>query len=256
MGREITISLPPQRIISVVPSQTELLYDLGLDQEVIAITKFCIHPERWRSTKPRIGGTKMLHIATIESMAPDLILANKEENNQEQIETLADRWPVWLSDILTFGDAVDMIHRIGAITHRVDRANELIETIEHHFSILQSSPKKQRTCAYLIWWNPMMTINHQTFIHDMLDRCGLINVFADINHSRYPIISEAALQAANPEVILLSSEPFPFSEKYIALIQKIVPKAKILLVDGELFSWYGSRLIHSPHYFQSLINQL
>lgn len=240
--------------MSIVPSQTELLYDLGLESEVVGITKFCIHPDKWFREKTRIGGTKSLDLAKIKALNPDLIIANKEENEHSQIEELAKHFPVWISDIKTLQDALQMIAQIGEITDRKEKALCIAQQIQSSFAVLQLTPhQRPKRCAYFIWWNPVMSINSHTFIHDMIARCGWQNVFEQRQDSRYPEITDDELVAANPEIILLSSEPFPFAEKHMTHFQKLLPEAKVLLVDGEMFSWYGSRLLHSTAYLQSLI---
>lgn len=241
---------PPARIVSVVPSQTELLADLGLSDQIVGITKFCVHPESLFRSKTRIGGTKTLHLEKILSLQPDLVLANKEENTREQIEFLASRVPVWVSDIQTFDDALHMIREVGRLTGKPDEAADLANRIRSAFEALEQEPKPEWHTAYLIWNEPLMAAANETFIHHMMDKAGFKNVFA--NRRRYPEISPAELAAADPDVLLLSSEPYPFSEKHIAYFKMLCPGARVLLADGELFSWYGSRLLLSPPYFRKL----
>jgi ABC-type Fe3+-hydroxamate transport system substrate-binding protein len=246
----------PERIISVVPSQTELLFDLGLDKEVIGITRFCIHPQKWFKEKPKIGGTKKLNIDKIISMCPDLIIANKEENTKEDIEILKQHFPVWISDIYSLEDALKMIAAIGELTEKKEKAAAIIQTIKTEFALLDNEFKNKKyiRTAYFIWYNPMMAAAKCTFIDDMLNKCKFENAFADKN--RYPKIAEHQLQEVNPELILLSSEPFPFKEKHIAYFKEICPNTIIKLVDGELFSWYGSRLMYSAKYFKQLREEI
>lgn len=254
LGRKIELPSSPKRIISLVPSQTELLYDLGLRDEVIGITKFCIHPSEWFKTKTRIGGTKKFNFEVIKRLQPDLLIGNKEENEKVQIEQLMREYPVWMSDIYTLKDALDMITRIGALVNRQQKSQILKLRIEAEFNnltLLQTTNSHLRTAAYFIWRDPWMVAGSNTFINDMLIRCGLQNVFADAN-GRYPEITSAQIKEANPKVILLSSEPYPFKEKHIQELQALCPDAKIMLADGELFSWYGSRLLHAPDYFRKL----
>ncbi|HLG33682.1 MAG TPA: helical backbone metal receptor [Bacteroidia bacterium] len=255
-GREIILKDYPSRIVSVVPSQTELLFDLGLGNEVAGVTKFCVHPAEARKTKAIVGGTKKLDIAKIRSINPDLILANKEENLRSEIETLAKEFPVWVSDVKTLDDVISMIHSVGELTNKVSEANVLCQKTTATFAQLSTFNFELRTkrSVYLIWHNPTMTIGSDTFIHHMLELCGLQNVFS--GRTRYPEISSQELAEANPELILLSSEPFPFREKHMAHYQSICPSAKIIPVDGQMFSWYGSRLQHAPEYFLQLINSL
>jgi len=129
MGRKVDAPVHPQRIISLVPSQTELLFDLGLGDRVVGITKFCVHPEVWFRTKPRVGGTKKVDLEKVRKLEPDLIIGNKEENERADIDALAAEFPVWMSDVRHLESALDMIHRIGMITGTVDQAGEITDPI-------------------------------------------------------------------------------------------------------------------------------
>lgn len=249
LGRELEISSPPQRIVSVVPSQTELLYDLGAD--VVGITKFCVHPEEWFRTKTRIGGTKQLHLDKIATLQPDLIIANKEENTKEQIEALAAQFPVWISDIHNLEEACEMITSIGHIVNKHHAANKMAATIKESFDLLKPLQPAIPT-AYFIWRDPWMVAGGDTFIHEMLRTIGLRNVFEDI--PRYPSVTLPQLAASGCRLVLLSSEPYPFKEQHIAEIQAYLPDAEVRLVDGEMFSWYGSRLLQAPAYFSKLLH--
>jgi len=248
-GRTVFLLSPPQRIISLVPSQTELLADLGLQDEVIGITKFCIHPDEWFRTKKRIGGTKLLNMELIHQLQPDLILANKEENVKEQVEELATYFPVWISDLHTLEGAYDMIREIGNITWKPAAAARIVAQIKGGFAALPV-PSRKPKAAYLIWKSPYMTVGNDTFIHSMLKMAGYENAFA--SSTRYPVITIKDLQASACEYLFLSSEPYPFGQKHIDELQPLLPGTKILLVDGEMFSWYGSRLMYAPEYFRSL----
>lgn len=257
VGHTIQLPVRPQRIISLVPSQTELLFDLGLNEEVVGITKFCVHPQQWYHHKTRVGGTKQLKTDIIHQLQPDLIIANKEENVKEQVEDLSRRYPVWISDINNPDDAYEMITQIGAMTGKERNALSLITRIKTKFSQLQTlvdaATSKPRT-AYLIWQHPYMTVGGDTFIHSMLGAAGFENVFAGRN--RYPEISVDGLKASGCQLLLLSSEPFPFKQKHIDELQPLLPDTKIVLVDGEMFSWYGSRLTEAPGYFIKLRQHL
>lgn len=248
IGHTITLEAPPRRIVSVVPSQTELLHDLGAD--VVGITKFCVHPATWFREKTRVGGTKQLDIEKIAALQPDLIIANKEENQKEQIEALARRFPVWTSDMQTLEASLEMITALGEVLDKSSAAADLAGRIAGGFaSLLPLQPAAP--AAYFIWRDPWMVAGGDTFINNMLQRCGLRNVFADEN--RYPAVSLSQLAASGVKLVLLSSEPYPFKTKHIAEIREYVPDAEVLLVDGEMFSWYGSRLLHAPAYFHSLL---
>jgi len=249
MGREVTFDFPPKRIISLVPSQTELLFDLGLDEELIGLTKFCIHPIEKFAGRTKVGGTKKLNIDLIKDLKPDLIIGNKEENTQSDIEELSEYFPVWMSDIFTLADAKITIAQIGELVNRAPEADYLNHLITAGFNDLQTLALQHhidKKVAYLIWRKPYMAAGKDTFIDDVLMLNGMTNV---ITESRYPEVNLAELQALNPDLILLSSEPYPFGLKHITEIQLAIPKAKIMLVDGEMFSWFGSRLVKAVQYF-------
>lgn len=250
LHRQITLDNPPRRIVSLVPSQTELLYSLGLEKEVVGITKFCVHPLTWFREKTRVGGTKNIHPDIIRQLSPDLIIANKEENLAADVELLMQDYPVWVSNIQTLEDACEMITGIGAVTDCADAATSLVSRINAGFSSLQ--PFTQAVpAAYFIWRDPWMVAGGDTFIHHMLQLCGFRNVFGEL--PRYPTITATQLATSGCRRVLLSSEPYPFKEKHIAELQAVLPEAHIQLVDGEMFSWYGSRLLEAPAYFQTLI---
>ena len=250
LGRNIDVPFPPQRIISVVPSQTELLHDLGLDDKVVGITKFCIHPKKWHDEKARIGGTKDLNFEKIKALNPDLIIANKEENDQNQIEKLSKDFPVWISDINDLSSAKEMIRVVSQMCSCSKTGNELTRSIENNFSELNLN---LGSSIYLIWNEPLMVAGSDTFISEMLKLAGFENT---INGSRYPMLLNSEIQQLNPEFILLSSEPFPFNSEHQRIFQSLFPESKVILVDGEMFSWYGSRLAKAPDYFKQLAKSL
>lgn len=253
MGRTVALSAwPPRRIVSLVPSQTELLADLGLEAEVVGITKFCVHPANWFQQKKRVGGTKTVSPDKVAALAPDLIIGNKEENEQTQIEALAARYPVWMSDIRNLKDALDMIGGVGELTGKPEAAKDLVHRIEQDFDALHmpAAGLNPLKIAYLIWRKPYMVAAGDTFIDEMLRVAGFHNVFGHLN--RYPEISLEELAARQPEAIFLSSEPFPFAEKHFGPVREVCPAARIMIVDGEMFSWYGSRLQYAPAYFRQL----
>lgn len=252
MGRRVAVPFPPQRIVSLVPSQTELLFDLGLGEKVVGVTKFCIHPTEARTKATVIGGTKNFDFDKIATLKPDLIIGNKEENYQDGIEQLAVKYPVWLSDISNLTEALDMIRRVGFIAGAKEKATALANEIAASFAALEApeAEKALVSVAYFIWRKPYMVATTGTFIDDMLRRTGCVNAFA--GQSRYPEVTAEQLAAAAPQRIFLSSEPYPFAAKHVAEFQQICPAAKIEIIDGELFSWYGSRLLKSAAYFSQL----
>lgn len=239
---------PAKRIVSLVPSQTELLHSFGLNTQTVGITRFCIHPASWHQSKTRVGGTKTVDIPKLMSLHPDLVIANKEENVRGQIELLGQVAPVWVTDVNNLDDAYKMILDVGVLTGRQHKASQLIAAIDSQFSQLEL--RRVVRAAYLIWKDPYMVAATNTFIHDMLHHAGFINVFADMQ--RYPAVTLAQLADAQPDVVLFSSEPYPFKEQHFPEIQAVLPDAQMMVVDGEMFSWYGSRLLHAPQYFEKL----
>ena len=231
-----------------MPSQTELLHYLGLEKETIGITKFCVHPDKWFRNKNRVGGTKNIDIQKIINLQPDLIIANKEENVKEQVEQVAAHFPVWVSDVNTPEDAYQMIADIGTLTGKTSKAAALVSAIKFEFDQL-SLPRLPLPACYLIWKDPYMTIGRDTFIHHMLEKAGYENVFAA--RLRYPQVSVNEIRESGCKVVLLSSEPYPFKQKHIDELQEQLPGVGIQLVDGEMFSWYGNRLLLAPSYFRA-----
>jgi len=248
LNRKVAYNFPPKKIISLVPSQTELLYDLGLANEIIGITRFCIHPKNRFKEKTKIGGTKNFDFDKIRALKPDLIIGNKEENYKEGIEELAKEFPVWISEIYTFEDNLKMISDIGNLCNKKQESDKICEDILKEFSKIKI-PTIKKTVAYIIWQNPIMSINNNTFINNILEKSGYENIFRS-KKERYPEISEEELKIVKPDFIFLSSEPYPFKERNRKEYQNKFPESKIILVDGEMFSWYGSRLRFLPKYIQ------
>jgi len=246
LKRTVFLPKPPERIISLVPSQTELLFDLGLGDRVVGLTKFCVHPAHLRKSKVVVGGTKNYRYELIDSLSPDLIIGNKEENDQAGIAQLAEKYPVWISDIYGLADAYQMILDLGQLCQVEIRAEALVQKIRNTFAV--TIPKKG-SCVYLIWNNPLMSAGQGTFINALLTEAGFDNQVSD---PRYPVLEEEELQRLAPDYLLLSSEPFPFQAQHIRYFQSLLPQSRILKVNGELFSWYGSRLLQSAAYFRQL----
>ena len=235
------------RIVSLVPSITESLFDFGLtEMEVVGRTKFCIHPKTLITKVPVIGGTKNLNLDKIKALKPDLIIANKEENEKLQIEELGKYFEIWLTDIENLQDNQNFLTELGTLLNKQGLALNFNEKINVIFdSSKELSPKK---VAYLIWKNPYMTVGSDTFIHEIIEKIGFTNLFKD--SKRYPEISVNQMKEA--EYVFLSSEPFPFQQKHIDELQKELPDSKIILVDGEAFSWYGTHLSRCGDYFKTL----
>lgn len=253
MGHQLTLPALPQRIISLVPSQTELLFYLGLADRVVGLTKFCIHPQPHVKQKTIIGGTKNFRLEEVDALRPDLIIGNKEENYKEGIEALQQKHPVWMSNIYTLEDALQMMRQVGQLTGTEAKATDLVQEISTEFQDLQPVQPPIGT-AYFIWRTPYMAVGSHNIINHILQRCGFRNVFADL--ARYPEVTPGLLQEAAPQLVLLSSEPYPFKEKHVAEFQALCPQALVKVVDGEMFSWYGSRLLYAPAYLQQVIEEV
>ncbi len=253
IGHKVKLDTIPKRIVSIVPSQTELLFNLGLEDEVVGITKFCIHPQKWFKNKPRVGGTKDLKIDKIIELQPDLIIANKEENSKEQIEQLQQLYPVWTSDISNLKESIQMVQEVGRLTGKQAQSNQISEKINAEFHKLKKLKTNKRV-LYLIWKEPYMSVGFSTFIHDILNKAGFENVTQ--NNERYPNLNLKEIANLKPDLIFLSSEPYPFKEKHIKEFKDLFPDIQTILVDGEMFSWYGSRLIKSPEYLIDLHDKI
>jgi len=256
LSREVTFNYPPKRIVSLVPSQTELLFDLELDAEVVGLTKFCVHPIDKFARCVKVGGTKKLNIDLIKDLKPDLIIGNKEENSRLDIEELSALFPVWMSDIYNLEDAKRTILQIGELVDRQPEASYLIHLISAGFADLQTLALERginKKVAYLIWKKPYMAAGINTFINDILALNGMTNV---IKSTRYPELDLNELLSLKPDLVFLSSEPYPFSDSHVQEIQALLPDTKVMLVDGEMFSWYGSRLVKAVQYFFEFQKQI
>ncbi|MBF8148322.1 ABC transporter substrate-binding protein [Winogradskyella sp. F6397] len=252
LKRDIQLKNTPKRIISLVPSQTELLVDLGLEASIVGVTKFCVHPKHMRLSKAVVGGTKQIHIEKIKALYPDIILCNKEENTKEMISELEHIVPVHISDIYNLEDCFELISMYGEIFNITRTTSTLVANIklQREAFQVQLQNKDRLKVAYFIWKNPWMVAASNNFIDVMIKEAGFVNVFED--ETRYPEIDLNNSKLKDADFIFLSSEPFPFKEDHIIEFQKEFPEKTIKIVDGELFSWYGSRLLLSYSYFQTL----
>lgn len=245
LGRTVKLESIPSRIVSLVPSQTEMLYHWGI--EPVGQTIFCVHPKKAFSKAVKVGGTKKVNIEKVLALKPDLIIGNKEENDAGQIRVLSKAAPVWLSDVKTLEDSHAMMRMLGKVLNKEQEATKLIQEIERGWKKL---PPFTGRVAYAIWKNPWMFVGKDTFIQDVIRRLGWTNVLAD--RARYPEMGLDDLKTYEPEIILLSSEPFPFKKEHHLELLEVMPHVQVIDVDGEMFSWYGSRLVQSPLYFEQL----
>ena len=242
----------PRRIVSLVPSQTEFLFDIGAGDQITGVTRFCVHPEEARRDKVIVGGTKNYNLERIRELKPDLIIGNKEENVKEFVEMLRREFPVWMSDVKTLEGALSMMQELGRITGHELPARRIVSDIRQAFNQFKKLPASRT--LYFIWKNPYMVAGADTFIDHILNRIGLKNAASDL--SRYPVLSVDQIKALHPDLILLSSEPYPFKEQDREELQRICPAARIIQVDGEIFTWYGSRLRKGPAYYSRLMEMI
>jgi len=253
LGTIHSFETSPQRIVSLVPSQTELLYDLGLEDKIVGITKFCVHPYHLKSTKKTVGGTKKVNYDKIRELNPDIIICNKEENTKEIVEELQKFCSVWVTDIVTLEDNFQMISDFGQLFNRRTEArkwkDKLAFALSDFKNFIKDIPAKK--VAYFIWKNPYMVAGSGTFINELLKLNHFQNQYA--SQERYPEIElEKMSQEGSLDLVLLSSEPFPFKTEDGFEIVKDSISTKVILVDGEMFSWYGSRLLKAFEYFKYL----
>nr|WP_297911994.1 helical backbone metal receptor [uncultured Allomuricauda sp.] len=251
MGRQLCLKQPLSRIVSLNPSQTETLVDLGLEHHIVGLTKFCVHPFHLRQSKTIVGGTKKVDFAKIRHLKPDIILCNKEENTKEMVDTLAKEYPVHVTNVSNLQDALEMIHHYGQLFNCPKEAQKLCNRILSEKTEFESLIKKNepKRVAYFIWKNPWMVCGGGTFINDMLQLNGYKNAFDD--SERYPEVNLDDLKRRAVDLVLLSSEPYPFKEKNKVELEKHLG-IHVKLVDGTYFSWYGSRLKDAFRYFRSL----
>lgn len=244
---------PVKRIVSLVPSITEYLCDIGLKEHLVGITKFCIKPEELFEKCTKIGGTKQLKLNLIETLQPDLIIANKEENTKEDIDYLRELFPVYISDVNTLEESYEMMLHVGELTDKRVESTKMVNKIQNLMSELKNKFMGHRV-AYFIWKKPYLLCGNKTFIHSMLTHLGFENVAKTTD--RYPEMTLNEIQALNPDYCLLSSEPYPFKKSDVIEIDQNLKSKKAVLVDGELFSWYGSRMLHWKNFATELGIQL
>lgn len=250
LNRTIHLPKTPSRIVSLVPSQTELLVDLGLRNKIVGITKFCVHPKKLIKEIAVVGGTKEVHLDKIKKLRPDFILCNKEENTLEMVRCLEVIAPVWISDIVTIEESIAMIDTLGTILDVKTNASKIISEITNEVALFNNfmKDKPSKKVLYLIWKKPYMAAGKNTFINVLLKMNNFENIVIDAN-SRYPEVNEEEIKSA--DLILLSTEPYPFKNEDVKSFETMFAK-KVKLVDGEFFSWYGSRLIKAFSYFKTL----
>jgi len=247
------------RVVSLCPSLTELVFDLGAGDTLVGRTKFCVHPAKLVDRVEKLGGTKNPKIARIIELAPDLVLLNEEENRREDAAALeAAGVRCHVSFPKTAEDTATMVRSIGAAISRQAEAEHIAADIEQRAERARTAARGQRRVrfAYLIWREPLMTVNGDTFVSALLANAGGENVFA--SHTvRYPSVTPEELAAADPDVVLLSTEPFPFRDRHadeIALLTGI-GRDRFRVVDGERLSWHGSRTPAGIDYAAQIVGE-
>ncbi|WP_040285807.1 ABC transporter substrate-binding protein [Sporosarcina koreensis] len=252
LGRTVTYTYPPKRIVSLCPAVTDTLFALGLADETAGRTRFCIHPSPDVLDVPAVAGTKDLKLDRILELQPDLIIAEKEENTKEMVETLEPHVPVYVAEVQSIEDAYRMMIDIGDITGRLPEGRQLAEKAKAGFQALEGTVSGD--VLYVIWKKPYMAAGRTTYIQSVLEHLGFTNAAARFL-GRYPALEPKDIQDLDPSVVLLASEPYPFKQKHIKEFQEILPHSLILPVDGEMF-WYGPRMLEAVHYFSSLLSDM
>jgi len=261
LGNSYSFESAPTRIVSLVPSLTELLYDLGLEAKIVGVTKFCVHPYHFKPTKTVVGGTKQVHFDRIAALKPNIVIANKEENTPEIVAQLKEICPVWVTDIVTIDDSLKMISDFGQLFNCRTESQKWIDKIKFAHDDFKAfvADKPELKVAYFIWKNPYMAASKNTFINELLKLSRFKNIYDGNPRTpgRYPevIIQKLRIQG-DPDVIFLSSEPYPFKDEDAFEIGRFTHHAKVVFVDGEMFSWYGSRLVKAFGYFRGLRERL
>jgi len=257
IGNLHTFESTPKRIVSIVPSQTELLYDLGLEDSIVGITKFCVHPIHFKTTKKIVGGTKNIRFEKVKELQPDVIIANKEENTKEIVEELSKICPVIVTDLKTIEDNLEMIVAFGKLFNKRIEAQKWTDKIDFAYQDFKQFIKDEpvKKIAYFIWKNPYMVAGKDTFINTLLELNHFENIYKE--KGRYPEIDLKKIRLeGDPDLIFLSSEPYPFKDEDAFEIGRFTHHAKTVFIDGEMFSWYGSRILKAFEYFKQLHNKL
>lgn len=245
------------RIISLCPSLTELVFDLGAGDSLVGRTKFCVHPVGQVDAIEKLGGTKNPKVDRIVELAPDLVLMNDEENRREDADALVRAGlRVHSSLPRTATETAAMVRSIGRAVSRPRESELIAADIERRADRVRREAAKYPPIRYacLIWRDPIMTISDDTFIAGLMALAGGQNVFGS-QQQRYPTITAEELHAADPLLVLLPNEPFPFQEKHADELsaQSRLPRDRFTLVDGELLSWHGSRTPRGIDYAESLL---
>lgn len=253
-GRKVAVPNSPQRIVCLCPSLTETLFALGLGSRVVGRTRYCIHPAEAVASVAVVGGTKNIDFKALQQTRPDLIIAEKEENRREDVEAMAQNWPVYVCDIQNLEQAFSAIGQLGVLTGKSELAAQQVADIQTAWRGVPRLVQPLRV-LYLIWRKPWMAAGSDTYIDAVLQRAGMVNVATSLA-GRYPQIASEDLAGLGADVCLLSSEPYPFKHQHCAELSALMPDTQMRLVDGEMFSWYGTRMLPAAAYMATLLQEL
>lgn len=242
------------RVVSLVPSWTETLYQFGFDAEVVGVTRYCVHPKELVAHAKKVGGTKDPDIPLIASLHPDLVIANHEENRKEDVAALrAAGLDVWVSDVRNVSDSLRDIRELGRLTNKDDAADALVERIR---AAMDDVRQAERVKVFVpIWRNPWMTLTKDTYAHDVLSLCGAENVFGGAE-GRYPERTPEQAREAGAVAALLPTEPYPFHEKPQAAAECEAAGLRVGIVDGEALTWYGAREAEGLRVVRAAVDQI
>ncbi len=255
LGRTFSFKKPPRRIISLCPSVSETLLDLGLEGFLAGRTDYCIHPQNKIESIPGVGGPKSVSIQLLQSLCPDIIIAVKEENDKKTLENLAAlNYKCFIFDVNNFSDALNMIEKIGVIFNVEDRAQTMTEGIKKGFEGIGQVLKKLNF-IYMTWSSPYIAAGTGNYINSLITGLGFNNCLSK-HINRYVRLSLGELKKLSPDIVFLPSEPYNYTLYDKLKFEKIFPSARAVLVDGEMFCWYGSRMLKAAPYIKNLIKEI
>lgn len=259
LGRPLELKRAPHRIVSLVPSVTELICDLGAADRLVGVTRFCTEPAAVVARLPRVGGTKTADCEAIAALRPDLVVMNSEENDRAHFTALETAGlPIFVSYPTTVAAAARGIERLGRALGAERIAQQLAQRIDAALAGLRAAPPPPVRVFCPIWRKPWMSFNADTYCHDLLASAGGVNPCAGAA-VRYPVVELEAVRAADPQVVLLPDEPYPFAERHLETLAALRDTSawrdrRVHLVDGKALSWYGRRTVAGLEEFHRLLH--
>jgi len=260
LGRTLEVKSPPRRIVSLVPSLTEALFVFGVGEAVVGVTDFCVEPREAVAAKTRVGGTKVLDVARVQALQPDLVVASAEENRKEDIQALVQAGlSVFVTLPTTVAGAIDLMEQLAEMTGATDVGGRIVAESREALAEVQAANEGREPVRTFcpIWRNPWLTMGPGTYMHDFITVCGGGNVFG-LRHERYPRVQLSEMAERDPEVVLLPDEPYRFGAKHvpeISAFRKVsaVRDGRIYLLEGKHLCWYGPRIAGSLRYVSGLL---